>query len=324
MKYVFNFYTDEDFYSLEELILASYEWEYPIWGLNRHEFSKGLHPAFTGHYNAWEHTVGVYRLDGKIVSCVINEGNYSGEVFFLFDSKARAQDRELLLEMIKFAKTYNSAVEESNKRVVKLFVPPWNNILKDLLTSDNFTPCDWSDNLYIMDFKGKKYTVDLPEGYSIVDGNTTPDFYLSNTHRLSFGYGGDNHACEHGKQAFHDLREMRHYKKELDLCVLDKQKRPVAMAIIWYNEKMPYCELEPLGVVWWERRKGLATALLHEAANRVMKMFPQCSGMTGGDQPFYERIGFEKKESTPVYQWEITVHPSWEKESYTEEYKNRV
>ena len=40
------------------------------------------------------------------------------------------------------------------------------------------------------------------------------------------------------------------------------------MAIIWYDESMPYCELEPLGVVRWERRKGIAAAILHEAANR--------------------------------------------------------
>lgn len=57
------------------------------------------------------------------------------------------------------------------------------------------------------------------------------------------------------------------------------------MAIIWYDEAMPYCELEPLGAVWWEKRKGIATAILHEAANRVQLMFPECSGMLGGNQP---------------------------------------
>lgn len=31
-----------------------------------------LHPAFTGHYRAWYHTVGIYREDGIIVACVIN------------------------------------------------------------------------------------------------------------------------------------------------------------------------------------------------------------------------------------------------------------
>ena len=60
---------------------------------------------------------------------------------------------------------------------------------------------------------------------------------------------------------------------------------------------MPYCELEPLGVVWWERRKGIATALLYELANRVKREFPQCKGMLGGDQTFYSAIGYELQET---------------------------
>ncbi len=76
---------------------------------------------------------------------------------------------------------------------------------------------------------------------------------------------------------------------------------------------MPYCELEPLAVVWWERRKGIATAILHEAANRIKQMFPQRTGMLGGKQTFYQKIGYEKKATIPVYHWELEVYISWEK-----------
>ena len=96
------------------------------------------------------------------------------------------------------------------------------------------------------------------------------------------------------------------------------------MAIIWYDESMPYCELEPLGVVWWERRKGIATAILHEASNRVQSMFPGCMGMTGGDQPFYKKIGFEKKSFIPLYHWELEVFISWEPGSYDKDYLKEV
>ena len=103
MSYEFSFYKDEDFDEIEQIILASYQWDYPVWGLSRHEFTKGLHPAFTGNYNAWYDTVGVYRENGKVAACAINEGNYDGEVFFLFDSKERGEDKDLLRDMIKFA-----------------------------------------------------------------------------------------------------------------------------------------------------------------------------------------------------------------------------
>ncbi|BCN29042.1 N-acetyltransferase [Anaeromicropila herbilytica] len=325
MRYEFSFYKDTDFDEIEQLVLLSYQWEYPIWGLSRHEFVRGLHPAYTGHHHAWCHTVGVYKENGKVVACVINEGNYDGEVFFLYDSKERGEDRELLREMIKYAKTYVAGVKEDRRtKSLDLFVPTWNTTLKDMVLQSGFHEMEWAQELYILPFDKKPFEVKLPDGYTFADGNTVPDFYLSNTHRLSFSYGGDCHACEHGEQAFHDLRQMKHYNKNLDICVLDEQKRPVAMAIIWYDESMPYCELEPLGVVWWERRKGIATAILHEAANRVQSMYPQCKGMLGGDQTFYQKIGYEKKAFISQYHWELEVFISWDKESYDKDYAKEV
>lgn len=325
MKYEFSFYKDEDFDGIEQLVLNSYQWDYPVWGLSRQEFSRGLHPAFTGNRHAWEHTVGVYKLDGKIISCVINEGNYSGEVFFLFDSKERANDKELLREMIRFAKTHAFGIKEDGRtHIVNLFVPDWNVTLKEMMKDTGFSRTDYEEELFFLPLKDEGYEVKLPVGYSFADGNITPDFYLSNTHRFAFGYGRESSACEHGEEAFHDLRNMKHYRKSLDLCVLDEMKRPVAMAIIWYDESMPYCELEPLGVSWWERRKGLATAIIHEAANRTKKQFPKCSAMLGGDQSFYTAIGFEKKAVCPMYHWELKVYISWDKESIDKFYSKEV
>ncbi len=325
MRYEFNFYKDEDFDGIEDLILASYQWEYPVWGIGRNEFVKGLHPAHTGYYGAWYSTVGVYRESGKIVACVINEGNYDGSAFFLFDSKERGQEVELLKDMIKFAKTYVAAVKDDRRtRYVNIYVPTWNTTLKEMVIKSGFSKEEWGQEMYVLPFKKQRFDVKLPAGYSFADGNTIPDFYLSNVHKLSFNYGKESHACEHGEQAFHDLRKMKHYRKNLDLCVLDEHNRPVAIAIIWYDEKMPYCELEPLAVVWWERRKGIATAILHEAANRVMEMFPECTGMLGGDQTFYQKIGYEKKAIIPMYHWELEIIISWEKESYDKDYAKEV
>lgn len=325
MRYEFNFFKDEDYEEIEQLVLASYQWEYPIWGLSNHEFSRGLHPAFTGHAHAWYHSVGVYRENGKVAACVINYGTCSGDAFFLFDSKKRGEDRELLREMIRFAKTHAAETKEDLRtKILNLYIPAWNTTLKEMVLQSGFYETEMGDKFNILPFGTKPFDVKLPDGYTFADGNTVPDFYLSNTHRHSFGYGGTNHACEHGEQAFHDLRKMKHYRKNLDLCVLDCQKRPVAMAIIWYDEKMPYCELEPLGVVWWERRKGIATAILHEAANRVQRMFPNCTGMLGGNQTFYEKIGYEKKAFVPVYHWELEVIISWEKESFNKDYAKEV
>lgn len=325
MKYAFSFYKDEDYEELIHLVLLSYQWEYPVVGLSRIEFARGLHPAFTGNKNAWYYTMGMYRENGKVVACVWNEGVYDGNVFFLFDSKERAKDMDLIPDMVKFAKTIASGLEEDKRtRSVNLFIPTWHESLKKYVLEHGFTKTEYEDECYILPFHNKKMEVYLPKGYTIIDGNTTPDFYLSNTHRFSFNYGGESYATEHGAEAFRNLRKMKYYNKNLDLCVIDELGRPVAIAIIWYDEAMPYCELEPLGVVWWERRKGIGTAILHEAANRVIEMYPSCKGMRGGDQEFYKRIGYEKKGAREMYYWKAEIIISWEKESYIKNYAKEV
>lgn len=320
MKYTFSFYTKDDFDEIESLILNSYEWDYPIFGLSRMEFSNGLHPKFLRYLDVWERTVGVYRENGKIVACAINEGNDDGTVFFLFDTKERADEPELLSDMIFFAKTTMSCVKDKNNinRQVSLFIPPWNKTLEKLALDKGFNK-DWQERILIRDFNKSRFDVSLPDGYSFADGTVTPCFYLANVHMAAFNYSIDR--VPDCASAFADMRKQKHYNPKLDLCVLDRQKRPVAMANIWYDKIMPYCELEPLGVAWWERRKGIATAILNEAANRVIELYPHCKGMTGGDQPFYEKLGFEEKAVVPIYKWEAEIYPSWDEKSKNIDYQ---
>lgn len=82
MKYEFAFYREEDYEEVLRLVKLSYKWDYPDVGLSRVEFAHRLNPNFAGIKNAWLHTVGVYRENGKIVACVWNEGTYDGKVFF--------------------------------------------------------------------------------------------------------------------------------------------------------------------------------------------------------------------------------------------------
>lgn len=322
MKYQFSFYTEADYEELLGLAINSYEWEYPAVGLSRIEFAKGLHPEFTGNKKAWQHTVGLYRENGKLAACVWNEGNYDGEVFFLYDSKERAEDEELTKHMLNFARMYAINIGEDDSRNISLdlFIPQWNTTLMRLAKTIGMKKSGWADHYLVLPFEGKKLEVKLPKGYTIIDGNTAPAFYLSNVHRVSFGYGANDRACDHGAAAFEELRTMRDYDKDFELCILDPMGIPVAMAIVWYNPNIPYCELEPLGVVWWERRKGLGTAILHEAANRVMAKYPHCKGMKGGDQKFYTSIGYEEKSEIWPYHWETKVYISWEEESKDQDF----
>lgn len=167
MKYRFDFYKKEYFDDIEELILNSYQWENPTFGLSRLEFTNGLHPSFLRYSNVWERTVGVYFLDNTIVACAMNEGNDDGTVFFLFREKKFAQDKELLNDMIHFAKTTMSCVEDKNKikRFVRILIPEWNVTLSKLILEEGFVKEEWGERIRIRTFDPYPYPVKLPEGY---------------------------------------------------------------------------------------------------------------------------------------------------------------
>ena len=325
MKYDFKFYENELYPELIRIVKNSYEWEYTPVGISRIEFSDSLNKIFCDSATSWEKTVGCYLDDNKLVACVWNEGCYDGTTFFLFDSKERAGEEDLLADMIKFAKTYGVGYKNDGKtRFINLFIPSWNKKLMLVAEKYGLIKGEWNEKINIFPFKEKQYDVKLPEGYSIIDGNVSTDVQLANVHRHSFGYGINDRATEYGHKAFFSVRQKKYYNKKLDLCVLDDKKRPVAMAIIWYDEVMPYCELEPLGVCWWERRKGIGSAILYEAMNRVINMYPKCKGMLGGDQQFYKSMGFEMKAQATAYYWETEVFSSWEKESLYKDYGKEV
>ena len=44
--------------------------------------------------------------------------------------------------------------------------------------------------------------------------------------------------------------------------------------------------------------------------------------MTGGDQIFYEKIGFVEKARCEQYKWQTEIYPSWDKRS--EEMKPQI
>lgn len=305
MSISFRYYTDDYFLKLEELILESYKWGNPPWGFSRHEFSRGVTSAWVNIKDNWRHIVGIWEENGKVVSAVICEGVWRGDVFFLFDSLERQRNSKLLQSMFHHAETHISCFTKDYKdktRNLYLIIPNEYCNVREMAKDRGYelSPND-EDRSLILPFTGEKFNVVLPEGFVITDGEKTPDFYLSNTHMFSFNYTLP--TAETGEKGFHDLRKMPGYNPKLDLCVLDTEGKPVGIAIIWYNEKMPYCELEPLGVVWWCRRKGIARALIYEAANRIINKYPKCRGMLGGDQQFYWDLGFKVETTYETWNW---------------------
>lgn len=301
-----------------KMVMAAYQWEdHPSFGYSRFLFSKGLHPAFTGHRHAWEQSAGLFRVDGEFASCLINEGVHSGETFFLFADRRWAEDERLLDVMLLHAKTFSAAVREDRKtRHADLHIPHWNAPLRERAMEHGFRATDGSCKQWVLEFKREARDAPrLPDGYRFVDGTQTSGMDLANVHRQSFAYGGDTTPCINGSRAFEELRLVDGYNPFLDLAVLDPLDRPVGIAVVWQHDDLEYCELEPMAVTWWNRRRGIGRALIAEAERRVLSIQPDCKGLLGGDQRFYEATGFVLRSETPIYHWELDVPISWESES---------
>lgn len=343
---VFRYYEESMYDELLGLARASYAWEVPSVGVSRIEFAHAVNKVFCDSATSWEKTVGCWLEHGKLAACVWNEGCYDGTVFFLFDSRERAREEELLAEMIRFARTYGAGCKSDGRtRFVNVFVPEWNTAFSRIAREHGLEKGGWTEHYNIFSFRERQYEVRLPEGYQIIDGHKTPELYLAMVHRHAFGYGVDDRATEHGQEGFRAMRRARYYDPELELCVLDPQGRPVAMANVWIpmtqressgsipcpESRRPeagrsggayYAELEPLAVCWWERRRGIATALLHEEMNRILRKYPACGGMLGGDQAFYKSLGFETRAAATAYYWETEIFMSWDVRSRNMEYGN--
>ena len=98
-----------------------------------------INTEFMNTYSAWEKTIGCYFENDVMVACTWNDTTFEAETMFLFDSKERAQEEELIRNMLKFAKTFGAGVKEDGRtREVILCIPRWNKTLERLAKEKGF------------------------------------------------------------------------------------------------------------------------------------------------------------------------------------------
>lgn len=92
-----------------------------------------------------------------------------------------------------------------------------------------------------------------------------------------------------------------HATHDLSVAIEDEAGEYVCYAGMWWTKENALAYMEPLCTVPEHRRKGLAAAALSELYRRTKAL--GATHMTGGGDPFYDRIGF-----APVVEWVF-----WEK-----------
>lgn len=308
MDYKFLYYTDKYFNQIETLILNSYRTGLPAYKFNQLQFDRGIHSAWANNKANWEQTTGLWFEQEKLIAVAISVGGWQGDAFFIFDSLKRADDKGLLMKMFHHIETHMSCFRgeqpyKDKTRYLKLSIPPYLKNVRQIAEDRGYKKADGGEKINVLPFDGTVFHSELNKEYTLSDGNSIPPFFSANAHMFSFNYTLP--TANNIKSGFEDLKKMKGYDPELDLVALDSEGKPVGLAIGWYNEAMEFCELEPLGVAWWCRRKGIAKALIYELSNRVMKKYPLCKGMIGGNQPFYWDLGFLTEAENEIWKWEM-------------------
>lgn len=151
----------------------------------------------------------------------------------------------------------------------------------------------WREECGILDFSKKKLGVSLPEGYVFEDFDKIDMQKL--TDMIWRGFDNEGEPVGGVERDYH-LIAAPHATPELDVLIKTTDGEYVCFAGMWWVPENKLAYLEPLCTVPEYRHKGLASAALSELQRRTSKL--GASHMTGGDNEFYFKIGFEKGSTT--------------------------
>ena len=119
---------------------------------------------------------------------------------------------------------------------------------------------------------------------------------------------GFDHEQEEGpwngeQESVRRIMSAPHATLSLPVAVANEQEEYVCYAGMWWTPENHLAYMEPLCTVPAYRGRGLASAALSELYRRTKPL--GATHMTGGGNPFYEKIGF-----APCIGWTF-----WEKDS---------
>lgn len=179
---------------------------------------------------------------------------------------------------------------------------------------------DSEDVEYEFDFAARDLNRPIPEGFHRVDPMDVDPVKLTRCFWKGFGHGErapfENWAervtgCEWDAQKsyYNVLGEILapspHSTHEYDVIIADAAGEYACFSGMWWVAENRLAYMEPLCTIPEYRRMGLAEAALSEHARRLRPLGARF--MTGGGDPFYRKIGYDR----------IVRRQYWKKEQTT-------
>ena len=287
-------YTKEYFLQVRDFLIDTYDPDstHHNWQIDRWNFCRHVSQIIHETVKSWPATVGVWVDQCGVIQAVVNsEGENMGGAFFQLRSR-NYTDAELL-EFLNHAEDNLSKTEEDSRKLINLHIGPGFQQLIRILEERGYQPTGMEE-VGILEIT-HPMDVHLPEGLRLVDGLDFSDEGRGLAHSLAFGYAREGEGVlekYHIVEAFANMRQAPDYCSDLDLAILNLVGEVAAFANFWFDAQNRIGILEPLGTIPVYQKQGLASVLLSEGINRLLKL-----GATrlygGAGQEFYTRFGFE-------------------------------
>lgn len=257
-----------------------------FWPESRWEYVNTLmwYKFYSSHRN------GLWEDDGKIVAIATYEME-PGEAYIFI-----SEGYEFLRpEVINYAEQTLYKINEEGKKELRIcsysFQP---EVMKYLEDRDYMKQYEDAENVY--DITNKLPKVVIPDGFEIITLNEVePNDYKRLNDMIWQGFDHDGEGVLDG---FLMTVNAPGFRKELTYIARAENGDFCAYASIRMDESQRFGYLDPLCTHPRYRKKGLAKALLYTAINDVAKLGAKY--MTGGDNKFYNHIGYESRF---YYEW---------------------
>lgn len=187
--------------------------------------------------------------------------------------------------------------------------------LKDAAAKRGFKQAyDWNEGIF--NFKNE-LNYELPEGYQFVDSKDMDIVKCSKLCWYGFGHGDKGEfkdwdkyddsmdwtpAKSHKGALCRILSPSPHDTSQYNIVIADKNEEYVCFSGMWWVPQNQLAYMEPLCTHPDHRKKGLASAALSLHYKRMKAL--GATHMTGGVDPFYQKLGYEKGYHCTVWRKE--------------------
>lgn len=278
-----------DFMEIREFMVEIYERDWrngvPAPFLEYALSSSWMDISYTHRFCIWEE-------DGKIVAFVFHE-NPASDVYF----SLRPGYEELAQEMVAYAGEHMPRPDGEHRLVI---FEGQNAVMEAAQKAGYVKAFGYNDKVF--DFS-RELDYPLPEGFGFVEPGKLDYAKVAECCWKGFDHEQEEGPWDGQCEDMYRIMQAPHATPLYPVAIENGKGEYVCFAGMWWTPENQLAYMEPLCTVPEQRHKGLATAALSELYRRMKPL--GATHMTGGGNPFYEKIGF-----MPCIGWTF-----WEKQN---------